>query len=70
LSFGYKLKVLKERNLQIEFDKAERMKTQEKECLLKMEQNAEAEKYRKDKLEQKKKQAEIKKANNAILLNE
>lgn len=64
------LKVLRERSLQIEFNKAERAKELEANRLLKIEQNLDAERYKKDRWEQKLKQAETKKANAAFFLKE
>ncbi|KAE9541124.1 hypothetical protein AGLY_004369 [Aphis glycines] len=64
------LKVLRERNLQIIFNKAERAKELEANRLLKIEQNLDAERYKKDRWEQKMKQAETKKANADFFLKE
>jgi len=55
--------VLRERALQIEFNKTERERALEEESLLKIAQNSEAEQYQKDRWEQKLKEAETKKSN-------
>ncbi|KAF0762981.1 inner centromere protein-like [Aphis craccivora] len=62
--------VLRERTIQIEFNKAERTKELEANRLLKIEQNLDAERYKKDRWEQKLKQAETKKANAVFFLKE
>lgn len=46
------------------------MQVQEAECLSKIERLANAEKYKNELLEEKKRQGEIKKANSIIFLNE
>lgn len=56
--------------MQIEFNKVERAKELAADRLLKIGQNLDAERYKKDRWEQKLKQAETKKANMAFLLNE
>lgn len=56
--------------MQIEFNKAMEIKAQEEERLLKIEQNMEAEQYRKDRWNEKLKQAEKRKANAAIAQHE
>ncbi|CAH1725223.1 unnamed protein product [Aphis gossypii] len=66
----HKMEVLRERNLQIIFNKAERAKELEANRLLKIEQNLDAERYKKDRWEQKMKQAETKKANAGFFLKE
>lgn len=62
------MQVLKERDIQIEFNKAEKAKLMEENRLLMIEQNKEAEQYIKDQWEQKIKKAETKKSNAASYL--
>jgi len=56
--------------MQVEFNKAERARVLEEERLLKLEQNSDAERYKRDRCEQKLKQAEKKEALAAVLLKE
>jgi len=62
--------VLRERAMQVEFNKAEMARVLEEERLLKLEQNSDAERYKRDQYEQKLKQAEKKEAYAAVLLKE
>lgn len=64
------LQVLRERAMQVEFNKAEMARVLEEERLLKLEQNSDAERYKRDQYEQKLKQAEKKEAYAAVLLKE
>ncbi|XP_025195475.1 LOW QUALITY PROTEIN: coiled-coil domain-containing protein 173-like [Melanaphis sacchari] len=59
----HKIEVLRERDIQIEFNKAEKAKELEANRLLKIKQNLDAEQYKRDRWEQKLKQAETKKVN-------
>ncbi|VVC37830.1 Hypothetical protein CINCED_3A011903 [Cinara cedri] len=64
------IEVYKERDLQMEFNKKERESNTEKERLLHAEQNLDAERYKKERWEQKLQDAKTKKDKSAILLKQ
>lgn len=62
--------MLRERGMQVKFNEAERIRITEEERLQKIEQNWEAEQYRKDHLKETLKQAETKKTYASFILKE
>lgn len=62
--------MLRERDMQIKFNEAERTRIMEENRLVKIEQNLEAERYKKEQCEEDLKRAETKKANAGFILKE
>jgi len=56
--------------MQMKFNEVQKAKELEADCLLKIEQNVNAERYKADRWEHKLKQAQTKKAYATVLLNE
>jgi len=56
--------------MQMEFNKVQKAKEHEADCLFKLEQRLDAERYKTDRWEQKLKKAETKKAYATVLLKE